>query len=292
MTWFDRTGRQLEATGQPGDYWNPALSHDGQRVAFDIPSPQALGDSIWIADLSRHAQTRLTFGTDSNRYPIWSPDDSRVVFSRQRQNARDLYQKSATGTGTEEVLFASSDSTNVATDWSADGRFLAFESIAGSRKTGWDIWVLSVKDRKPALFLGTEFDETDGCFSPDGRWMAYVSNESGRPEVYVQSFPSPSGKWQVSTGGGAFPKWRRDGKELFYRASDGKLMSVEVKTGDAFQAETPRPLFAPRLKTTSSRDREFDVSADGQRFLVNMPVGEGGPEPITLIQNWLSERKR
>jgi serine/threonine protein kinase len=292
LTWFDRAGRQLEAAAPQGNYRNNAISHDGQKVLIDVPSAQTLGDDVWIADLARRTLTRFTFGPDSNTHAIWSPDDSRVVFSYQQKSGRDLYQKAAIGTGTEEALVAAPDTLNSATDWSMDGRFIAYMSLTGKRKTGYDIWVLSVADRKPTLFVGTPFDEADGCFSPDGHWMAYASNESGRSEIYVQSFPGPGGKWQVSSGGGAFPMWRRDGKELFYLAPDRNLMSAEVKTGVSFEAGAPRSLFKPRLRERSGLGRQFDVSADGQRFLINMPVGDEGPAAITLIQNWLAERKR
>jgi len=266
------------------------LSHDGQRVAVDVPSSQTLGDDIWISETSRRTLSRLTFGPESSTDPIWSSDDSRIVFSRQRGTGRDLYLKAAGGTGSEEVL-VTSDALKFPTDWSADGRFLAFESLSNKTRTGWDLWVLSIEDRKPVLFLGSEFDESGGRFSPDGRWMAYVSNQSGREEIYVQPFPGPGGRWQISTGGGACPIWRRDGREIFYLAPDMKLMSVEVKTGGTFEAGPPRPLFSPRLKVRPF-GRQFDVSADGQRFLINMPVSEEGSPPITLIQNWFVERKR
>ena len=151
-------------------------------------------------------------------------------------------------------------------------------------KTKWDIELLSLPDHKVTDFLKTDFDELQGEFSPDGRWVAYSCNESGRHEVYVQPFPGPGGKWQISSAGGTNPVWRRDGKELFYLASARKMMSVPVRIGAAFEAESPRPLFDVRVK--SDPDRHFDVTADGQRFLITLPLGDETSPPITLVQNW------
>ncbi len=288
LAWLDRSGHQMEALGVPVDYDFPRLSHDGLRVAVDIADAQTGNRDIWLYDLSRRTQSRFTFDPALDLHSIWSPDDSRIVFGSNRKGPHDLYQKVTTGTGSEEVLLTSAVSKQP-TDWSADGRYIAFESRDLKAKTGWDLWILSVQDRKATPFLRTEFDEFDGQFSPDGRWMAYTSNESGKNEVYVQSFPGPGGKWQVSTAGGSYPRWRRDGKELFYVAPGNKLMSVEVKTGAMFEAGVPRLLFASPMKRVG---RPYDVSSDGQRFLINLAVGEESSRPITLIQNWTAGIKR
>ena len=275
--WFDRSGKQLESVGSPGNTYTPRLSHDNRRIGFGLGDP---GD-IWLEDLARHVSTRLTFDPADDSDSIWSPDDTRIVFSSQRSGAGDLYQKAASGTGSDELLF-SSKNLKIPTDISPDGRYVLFFDL--NPKTKWDLMVLSLPDRKVTPFLQTEFDETLGMFSPDGHWVAYMSNESGRFEIYVQPFPGPGGKWQVSTAGGTAPVWRRDGKELFYLTPDRKVMALRVKTGVTFEAEVAKPLFEAHIR--NDPDRQYDVSNDGQRFLINAPLGEETSPPITLVQSW------
>jgi eukaryotic-like serine/threonine-protein kinase len=277
LTWFDRSGKQLEAVGQRGNLWTPRLSHDNRRVVFVLGDP---GD-IWVEDLSRHVSTRLTFEPSDESSPAWSPDDTRIFFRSLRSGSGDIYQKVASGTGADELLFSSS-ALKLPTSVSPDGRYVLFNTL--NTKTKWDLELLSLPDRKVTPFLQTEFDEVLGDFSPDGHWIAYASNESGRFEVYVQPFPGPGGKWQISTAGGVAPAWRRDGKELFYMAPDHKLMAVAVKIGATFETEAPHPLFETHIR--NGPDRHYDVSADGRRFLVNTPLGEETSPPITLVQNW------
>ncbi|MDQ5871124.1 MAG: hypothetical protein M3547_02840, partial [Acidobacteriota bacterium] len=282
---FDRRGTKLDTLGDPADYWDPRFSPDGRRVALGIGDP---GD-IWIHDLSRGLRTRVTFAAPDDYAVIWSPDGGRVAFSSQRSGAGDIYAKAASGTGDDQLL-TGSKVFKVPTSWSPDGRFLLYQ--APGDRTRWDVWMLSLSDGKTTPILQTEFEEVGGAVSPDGRWLAYVSNESGRFEVYVQPFPGPGGKWQVSTAGGNYPVWRGDGKELFYLALDGKFMAVEIRTGAAVESGIPKALFG--VPTKGSSGRNFDVSADGQRFLVNTPVEvekEFSP-PIVLVQNWTAAMKR
>ncbi|MDQ5858632.1 MAG: hypothetical protein M3542_10225, partial [Acidobacteriota bacterium] len=282
---FDRRGTKLDTLGDPADYWDPRFSPDGRRVALGIGDP---GD-IWIHDLSRGLRTRVTFAAPDDYAVIWSPDGGRVAFSSQRSGAGDIYAKAASGTGDDQLL-TGSKVFKVPTSWSPDGRFLLYQ--APGDRTRWDVWMLSLSDGKTTPVLQTEFEEVGGAVSPDGRWLAYVSNESGRFEVYVQPFPGPGGKWQVSTAGGNYPVWRGDGKELFYLALDGKFMAVEIRTGAAVESGIPKALFG--VPTKGSSGRNFDVSADGQRFLVNTPVEvekEFSP-PIVLVQNWTAAMKR
>ena len=286
LIWYDRGGRQLETVGVPAEILRPRLSHDGTRVAVEISDRENGTRDIWIHDLSRRAQSRFTFDTTHDNGPIWSPDDSRILFSSARVKAAGLFQKLATGAGSEEALFAS-DASAIPTDCSADGRWITFTTYGQGRGPGTnaDLWILSVADRKAAVFLRTEFSESGGQFSPDGRWMAYVSDESGRPEVYVQHFPGPGGKWQASPAGGHSPRWSRDGRELFYVAPGDNLMSIDVKGGEAFGAGVPKLLFgAPML--LSVLGTQYDVSADGQRFLVNRRAADTAEAPITLVVDW------
>jgi serine/threonine protein kinase/Tol biopolymer transport system component len=284
LVWFDRTGKQLETVGAPADYYAARLSHDGRRVAVSIGDPQSGRQDIWIIDLQRGTSTRLTFGPTDNASPVWSADDSRVAFASNRQGGNDLFTKSSSGTGSDDPLLIEESSFKIPTDYSLDGRFLAFQSIATQSRAGWDLWTFSIGDRKPAAFVAMPAAEVTPVFSPDGRWIAYASDESGKQEVYVQPFPASGGKWQISTSGGNQPVWSRDGREIFYAALDGKLMAVNVKTSPGFEAGAPQALFEMRLRSVVGR--RYDVAPDGKRFLVNGPIGEVKSSPITLVQNW------
>jgi len=214
-----------------------------------------------------------------------------MVFMSNREGPFfDLYVKASNGAGGDELLLKSSDS-KLATDWSSDGRFILYQ--AQHPKTGWDIWVLPLEgDRKPVPVLQTEFNELLAQFSPDGRWIAYQSDESGQAEIYVQGFPKSSGKFQVSTSGGRFLRWRRDGKELFYLSPDRKMMAVEAKaTVTTFETGRPRELFQTHVALFPFVVPTYDVTADGQRFLIQtMPDDAEGAAPMTVVMNWVSKK--
>jgi Tol biopolymer transport system component/predicted Ser/Thr protein kinase len=285
MVWVDRSGREVEAIGDPGDYHNPALSPGGDRVAFDFADPRSGKGDIWVRDLKRGVSSRFTFGKGDAFAPLWSPDGRTIVFTE----GQDLFEKPADGQGDEKPLLKS-DELKLASDWSRDGRTLVFMSRA--KETGWDIWALPTSgDRKPTPFLKTQFSEFLAALSPDGGYVAYQSNESGRPEVYVQSFPGPGGKWQVSTSGGLEPKWRADGKELYYRAPDQKLMAVEIQAGSGFSAGVPQALFAGHFETGIARNR-YLPTPDGRRFLAVAPLGRESMTPTTVVLNWSAELGR
>jgi len=285
LTWVDRTGKKLEVLGDPADYFEPRISPDGRRVAVAVEDP---GD-IWIYDLARRVRTRLTFAESDDFAPTWSPDGARVAFSSQRTGSGDIYAKAASGTGADELL-ASSKIFKVPNSWSPDGRYLAYIAFQGAPGSKADLWLLSLPDGKASPLLQTQFDELQAVFSPDGRWLAYASNESGRFEIYVQPFPGPGGKWQISTSGGVQPRWARGGKELFFLAPEGKIMSVEVRAHTVFEAGAPKALFATVLKNAPGPP--YDVSSDGQRILLNRPIGGESLPPITLVQNWTAAVKR
>src|SRR3990172_8928900 len=218
--WLDREGNRLGALGSPGDYGTLTLSPDDQRLAFSRIDPQTGAQDVWLVDLSQGTTSRFTSNPAADFFPVWSPDGNRIVFSSTRvAGGNDLFRKMSSGAGEEELLLRSG-ATNVATDWSADGRFILYQAL--DPRTNYDLWALPVEaDRKPIVLLQTAFSEGEGRLSPDGRWLAYTSDESGRPEVYVRAFLRPGGSQLISTSGGRQPMWRRkDGKELFYILPD------------------------------------------------------------------------
>jgi Tol biopolymer transport system component len=290
LVWLDRAGKQLEVLGPPADYLRPRISRDGRRVAMDVRDPQTGQADIWIYDLSRRVSSRFTSVPAENVFPIWSPDDSRIVFESNRKGSDDLYQKVSSGTGNDEEFLAQEGILEIPTDWSSDGRFVVYNEIDAKKKAGWDLGFYSVAEKKSSLFLATPVNEANGRFSPDGRWLAYTSDESGRYEVYVRPFPGHGGKWQISAAGGGQPVWNRNGKEILYVSADNKLMAVDVKADSGFEASTPRALFDVHFK--SATGWRYDISPDGQRFLVNTVVGEVKANPITLVLNWAAEIKK
>ena len=288
LTWFGRDGKEIGPVGLPGYYNSLSLSSDARRIAYDQASPK--GDlDIWILETEPVIASRFTFGPGADFFPVWSPDGSRIVFSSLRGAPPTLYQKLTSGAGAEEPILKP-DRPKIPTSWSIDGRFLVFGIL--DPKTKWDVWVLPMfGDRRPFPFAETEFDERTGEISPDGHWMAYASDESGNPEVYVRPFPSGPGKWQVSRDGGAEPHWRRDGKELFYLSGDKRLVAVEVKADPpAFHAGVSTPLFVARLTGLEQAAwNRYAVTADGERFLVNKIGEDPAGMSITVSLNWAAE---
>ena len=285
LVWFDRAGKRLVVAGQPSDHRGIALSPDQKQIA--VHRHDNAGGDVWLVDLARDdALTRFTFNPAQHySSPLWSSDGTRVAFTAG--NAGTIYHKTSNGAGAEEVLLKSEQQPLL---WSLsnDGKFILYEIT--DPKTKVDLWVMPLTgDRKPSPFLQTEFNERHAQFSTDGRWVAYSSDESGKPEVYVQSFPTASGKWKISTNGGSLPRWRKDGKEIFFVTPDRKLWSVAVRSAQAaFEAAVPNLLFESRITAPSSNFFPYDVSADGQRFLITSTPGEGGAsaEPLTVILNW------
>ena len=297
LAWFDRHGQQLGALGPPGEYRNPRLSPDGKRVAVD--RVVSSNKDIWLLEVEQGTASRFTFDPTDDRYPVWSPDGSRIVFDSLREGLPSLYQRVSSGTGNEELLLQSGGSPR---DWSPDGGSIIFTQVAGIVN---DLWFLPLagdprqavrEARKPVAFLQTQFAESLANLSPDGHWIAYVSNESGRFEVYVQSFPTPSGKWQVSTEGGTQPRWRRDGREMFFLAPDQKLMAVPVRLASTFEAGAPAALFEANIIPAGAGvpgvGHQYDVTADGQRFLLNLEPQETASTPLTVVLNWQAGLKK
>jgi Tol biopolymer transport system component len=293
LTWFDRQGEQLGTVGPMSNYSVPWLSPDESRVTFTSGAPQGGDTDIWLMDLARSTPTRFTFDPSPEFSPVWSPDGRRILFVSLRDGHGNLYQRAASGGGADEVL-VKSDFLKTPNDWSADGKFILYQEL--NPKTAHDLWVFPlVGEQKQFPFLQTQFDERQGRFSPDGRWISYASNESGAWQVYVRGFPDSGGKWQVSTNGGGQPQWRRDGRELFYISADRKLMAVEVSgSGPTFDAGTPKELFGLRIQSVGlPGPRNFYAAArDGQRFLVVSVSGDPTASPTTVVLNWTADLKR
>jgi Tol biopolymer transport system component len=254
---------------------------------FD-PTSKDWASDIWLLDVSTGARTRLTFDRAADFEPVWSPDGDHIVFASTRGGTLDLYRRSVSGSGPDELLLTS-DTAKHSEAWSPDGRFLTYSSL--EPKTKYDVWLLPlVGEQKPQPFLHSQFSEGQSQISPDGRWIAYTSFESNRMEVYVRAFPAGAGQWQVSTSGGGDPRWRRDGKELFYIAANGILMTVAVESGRVFTPGIPQPLFDTRINHLWDDARNhYDVSLDGQRFLVATPIDNLGSLPLTVVVNWKNE---
>jgi len=238
LVWVDRKGN-VEPLPIEGRFWEePRLSPDGQQIALRLVQGANLPD-VWIYQITRRTLTRLTFNEDEDETPLWSPDGKRVAFASTESGKRLISVKPADGSGKEEQVGLAPSTVSHLNAWSPDGKIIAFSDYAGA--TNGDIWILTIGEREPKPLLKTQFNEHTPAFSPDSRWLAYVSNESGRDEVYVIAFPGPGGRWQISTDGGAEPVWSRDGKELFYRNGD-KMMSVSVETRPTFTPSTPQLL--------------------------------------------------
>jgi hypothetical protein len=308
LTWFDREGKALANLGPPEPYGGAssvALSPDGKRVAVDVTDAQTGNRDIWIFDVASGVPSRFTFDASLQVNPMWSwPDGARLLFASDRGGGiLNIYQTDSSRSANEELLLKSGNNLRP-WDWSHPGRDLLYG--ISDPKTGWDFWVLpnptgAPPERKPVPYLQTPLNQTQGQFSPDGHWVAYTSDESGvgQYQIYVQSFPAGAGKFQISRGaGGTQPRWRRDGKELFfYVSADSKLMSVEVQTAPTFKAGGPRVLFDPRMAAAGvvNLPIRYDIAADGKRFLVNTVANgleSSAAAPITVVTNWLAAVKR
>ena len=292
LLWVDRSGKQTGSLAESGRYLGPSLSPDGTRVATMIyEGAQGTGD-IWIFDVERGTSTRLTFGPASQAVPKWSFDGKTIYFISNAKGKPHIYAKAADGSGTERAVVETPDAIEYPSAASPDGRYLVYERKMISSESGFHLWVMPLtEEAKPFPIVQTAFDERNAAISSDGKWMAYESDESGRREVYITGFPGGGAKWQVSTAGGTIPKWRKDGKELFFLDNADNVVAVDVTVvGNAVRLGTPLTLF--QAVGTQRSAGAYDVTADGKKFLINSGNLKEGTEPFTLMQNWSAELKK
>jgi serine/threonine protein kinase/Tol biopolymer transport system component len=298
LIWYDRSGASSESAWQAQNVGSVRISPDGQRAAVDIADSRLGTADIWIYDTRRGAPVRVTTDLTNQSQPVWSPDGRRILFRSERPDGGtpSLYARDI-GTGTEEPVLVEPGSTTPLSpeDWSPDGQWISY--FRGSRQTGSDLWLMPLSgDRQPVAFAKQRFDEFGARFSPDSRWVAFASTESGSPEVYVAPLTQPGNKTRVSVGGGSTPRWRADGRELFYAAADNRsVMAVAVNVASSFVAGTPKRLFFIG-QTPAARDRGrsvvYDVTPDGARFLVSIPSGEPSSSRVTVVLNWTAGLQR
>ena len=283
LLWFDRNGKQVGAVPGMDSYADPHISPNGKDLAFVLQSPAT---DVWLYDIARGVKTRFTFGSGSES-PRWSRDGSRIAYTSIRDGEFGIYAKPADGSGVEEVLVPPGPEQAYPLDWSPDGKVVAYLRWELGTNAQSRLWILPLKDRKPYVFnLLQQSASPSGRFSPDGKWLAYSSTESGRAEVYVTRFPVPGGKWEVSTEGGSFPVWRRDGKELFYMSLDNKIMAAEAsENGSSFVVGRVEALFQTKPYFGLFTANLFDVTSDGQRFIVPYDSGQAN-RAISLVVNW------
>jgi serine/threonine protein kinase/Tol biopolymer transport system component len=292
LVWYDASGKP----GQPvlpdtADYYTPKLSPVGGKLAVTI-EVNGMGD-IWMIDLARHTKTRITFGPQYSNWPIWWPDGKSIVYGYgPTGTSTAIYRQNADGTGSKEKLLDSPGINVVPFSVSPDGRYIAYMRRDPKSTTSWDIWALPMfGDGKPFPVVSTNFVDATPAISPDGKWLAYANDETGRMEVYVQPFPSGAGRWQVSTSSGIVPTWRKDGKELFFDSTDQQVMAVDVQPrGASLELGTPHALF--KVVTVTGPQGPFTISADGKRFVMNTVLPQSIVEPFTLVTNWPADLKQ
>jgi eukaryotic-like serine/threonine-protein kinase len=278
LTWIDRQGRTLSTVGEDDDYSNVELTGDGRRALVSISDPELQTRDIFIIDLIRGVRQRFTTDASDERSAVWSPDDRRVIYNSK---GFDLYARAADSSGDEQPIMVDGRSKD-ANDWSPDGRTIVYRRIGPD--TGNDLWIAPVDGKGPGrLLTGTRFSETFANFSPDGRFVVYSSDESGQPEIYVVNVAG-GGKIQVSANGGLFPRWRGDGREILYIATDRSLMSAAVESATELKVLAPQPLFKINVAVTPGPS--YDVTRDGERFLVATPMPSRIPQAFTVVTNW------
>jgi Tol biopolymer transport system component len=289
LAFFDAAGKQLGTIGNPAEQLDPRIAPDGHAVVFSSSDPNG-NSAIFAIDLRRNVTTRLTFSSANEFAPVWSPDSKRIVYTSFEKRPGDLIVKRVEGSGPGESLVVDKR-RKIASQWTADGRYIIYNALSPGSQ--WDVEAFSIADKKTIPLVHGPAAEVLGQVSPDGRWLAYASDESLRGEIYIQGFPDAGEKWQISGGGGTMPLWSADGHQIYYVAPDGAIMAVAVHSGSTFLADTPHRLFIPGIRlVTGVTRRQYDVSRDG-RFLVNINPSQPQIMPsITLVENWTAKLRQ
>jgi Tol biopolymer transport system component len=287
LVWFDREGNALDTVGEPKSYRDIALSPDEQRLAYVVGDPPNSVSDIWIYDLSRDVTSRLTFGSTNELFPLWSPDGKELIFARGNFPEFRAMTKPANGTGEARQIPSLSDSTTeVVSDISKDGRLVCVSNVKNSKP---NLVIKNFQEASEAEEVSnSSFFEWMGIFSPNAKYLSYMSQESGRNEIYIRQL-GESGKWQISNNGGEEAQWRADGKELFYRNRDFEIIAIPINTEGEFSVGTPVKLFQKRTVTAGFKRLRFVVTGDGQRFLLNVAPEEGRQVSFNVVINWAEE---
>jgi hypothetical protein len=293
LLWFNRDGKQIGSIRPQDRYFDPALSPDGSRLAITIYGTQGIGD-VWIFDLERGTKTRLTFGAALAQSPVWSRNAKTIFYTSNIKGPPHVYAKAADGSGSEQTVLETGETVEVPKSTSPDGKYLVYQrrAVANGGSSSLDLWVLPLfGERKPFPIVQTAFDDMLPTISPDSKWMTYQSSESGRNEIYITAFPAGGAKWQVSNGGGAQARWRKDGKELFFLNLTDDIMALDVNTaGNVIKLGVPHVLFhAVGIQRQASA---YEVTGDGKRFLLDSGDLKEDSEPMTLVQNWPEELRK
>ena len=296
LLWFDRSGRAVGSIGEPGLFAQPRLSPDGRRVAVEVQSPVKRASDIWIYDAASGSGTKLTTGPGTRMCPVWSPDGRRIAFASTPEGAGRISLQVKAVDGSDEQTYPQPEDTFAPTSWSPDGRFLAIEKIQLHGKRNFELWTANATDPRSQLAFESNANyQGNAVYSPDGKWLAYTSDQSGQFEVYVRPFPGPGAAHKVSKAGGALSRWRGDGRELYYLDPANKLMVVAVSYDPEFHTGSPELLFQTKPASALADfgiPEVFDVTADGQRFLVDTAPEGSGTLPVSLLVNWASLLKK
>jgi len=283
LVWLDRQGQVVGQLGAGVLHRAIVLAKDGNYAAAEVLDEATGASDVWIYDVSRGLRTRFTFDPNMDWFPVWSPDGRRIAFATNRSGTNDIWVKEVGGASNEQPLLEDPDTDLAPESWSNDGRWIVINRIDSANNA--DVWALPSVGGDPVPLAASSFDEVTPALSPDGRWLAYASDESGKSEVYVTTFPNPARRWQVSTDGGQLPQWREDGRELFFLGSDGMLVAADVDgTSDTFSVGEVHSLFS--WTQPSGYGWPYGVTADGQRFLVNRSLSGREEAPLTVVLNW------
>jgi len=285
MVWVDRSGKEVGSSHVSGNTQLPRISHRADRIVYSLADPVSGEGDLWILDVARDVSTRFTSERGDEVWAVWSRDDAQIAYSGGPHGSYDIFVKPSSGKDLATVLYSSS-ATKFVNDWSSDGRYILFQQIEHQPKAVWEIWVLNVATKTAAPLIQTQFNDEGAAFSPDGKWIAYASDATGRKELYIQPFPGPGAARQISTNGGSEPQWTDDGKQIYFRDGSDAMSRVDVETTSEVRACQPVMLFSLRARWLNIGGRQWQVASDRERVLEDVLIPEVVPAPITILTNW------